>query len=66
MLSAYNLACGYVQRFENGNFRVSLWKEHNAYHVRSHEFNGRGRIAWEVFSSLAQARKSFISLKRKG
>lgn len=66
MLSAYNLACGYVQRFEQGNFSVSLWREHNAYHVRAHEFNGRGRIAWEVFRTLTLARKSFAAMKRKG
>ena len=66
MLSAYNLACGYVQRFERGNFTVSLWKEHGVYHVRAHEFDGRGRIAWEVFSTLKPARKAFQSMKRKG
>jgi hypothetical protein len=66
MLSAYNLACGYVQRFEQGSFRVSLWKEHGVYHVRAHEFDGRGRIAWDVFETLTDARKSFQSMKRKG
>lgn len=62
-VSAYNLQCGYVQRVERGNVRVTLWKEHNTYHVRTHEFDGRGRLAWEVFRTLTPARKEFTRQK---
>ena len=56
-LSAYELACGYVERFEHDNLWVTLWREHGVYHVRAHEFNGRGRLAWSVFSTLTAARR---------
>lgn len=57
MITAYQFACGYVDRVERGKVWVTLWKEHGVYHVRAHEFDGRGRLAWKVFQTLTAARR---------
>ena len=61
-LRPYALACGYVEQRIIGKLHVDLWREHGVYHVRAHEFDGRGRIAWESFSVLQEARKAFIRM----
>jgi hypothetical protein len=61
-LSAYALACGYVQRVEIGDYRVSLYREHGVYHVRAYNFEQSKRIAWDVFHTLGEARKAFRAL----
>ena len=62
--SAYEFACGGIQSFNAGNLRVTIWREHGVYHVRAHEFDGRGRIDWKAFPTLARARKYFGFLIR--
>lgn len=60
-LTIYAFACGYVEQHNNDetNSRVTLWLDSDCYHVRSHQFNGAGRIAWETFVTLKEARKFY-------
>lgn len=57
-LTLYALACGYIQQHDikENDCRVTLWGEGGFYHVRSHQFNGGGRLAWETFQSIKEAR----------
>jgi hypothetical protein len=61
MLSAYELACGYIQRIEKKGVVVTLWREHGVYHVRAHEYS-KGRIQWNTFRLLKDAHKSFADM----
>jgi hypothetical protein len=60
-LTAYSFACGNIQRaaYAVGDYelRVDLWHEGACYHVRAHEHGGRGRLVWDSFGSLTEARK---------
>lgn len=63
-LSAYALACGYIQRTARTigadyELRIDLWHEGACYHVRAHEHGGRGRLCWESFGRLTDARKAY-------
>jgi len=62
-LTAYALACGYCERFEDSNRWKTLYSEHSHYHVQSGPANGP-RSSWEVFSGdeLTKARKLYKSL----
>lgn len=55
-LSAYELACGGMQRAEVHRNTVILWREHGCYHVRA-RFNDC--TEWEGFRTLGEARKAF-------
>ena len=54
-LTAYQLACGYVQEKSNNIAKVQLYKEHHCYHVRS--FNPDSQ--WLTFDTVKEARKAF-------
>lgn len=60
-LTRYAFACGYVEQHDNkeSNCRTVLWLDCGVYHVRSHQFNGAGRIAWETFYTVKEARKAY-------
>lgn len=60
-LTRYAFTCGYVEQHENKetNSRVTLWLDCGYYHVRAHQFNGAGRIAWETFPTVREARKFY-------
>lgn len=61
-LTAYGLACGYVQRRWSGDVVVTMWKEHGAYHVRGvyYRTDRKGdRAFWQAFGKLKEARKCF-------
>lgn len=68
-LTAYGLACGYVQRSQQGNYKVDLYREHNSYHVTL-SVNGR-KVLHDGFGStqLSEARafyrKLIAGVKRK-
>lgn len=55
-LTAYALACGYVQTLGNG------WKlfQDGCYHLR------RSNEEWLTFSSLTQARQAYKLIKKEG
>lgn len=65
MVSAYQLACGHVQRRETATLQTTLWHEYGVYHVRTHEFGGRGRLAWETFQTLREARRKMSRQHRE-
>jgi hypothetical protein len=62
-LSAYQLACGYVQEKRIGADKIEIYREHGAYHVRrfSKFNNGFNTVqeAWLVFDKLIDARRAF-------
>lgn len=58
-VSAYGLACGYIERATLSETQLSLWCEHGVYHVRAHDFGGHGRLFWDSFRLLSAARKRF-------
>lgn len=69
VLSAYYLACGYIEQTQvpsrqvkGATIQVTLWREHSCYHVRAHEFEGAGRLQWQSFHTLYEARKSYRSM----
>lgn len=64
-LSAYALACGYVEQWEqmrNPKHFVKLWREHGCYHVRHHA--DHVRVFWEATPSLTVAHKMFAARVR--
>ncbi|HBO9091777.1 TPA: hypothetical protein NH971_000923 [Pseudomonas aeruginosa] len=60
-LTRYAFTCGYIQRVEvkrgSTETRVDLWHEGACFHVRAHVFNGAGRLFWESFHSITEARE---------
>lgn len=63
LLTPYALACGAVERVENGDVSTTLWKEHCTFHVRQHS-NTSGRIFWDSFDTLGEARKRYAQAVR--
>lgn len=63
-LTAYSLACGYVQRLEEEEFYKELWCEHGSYHVRSGKI-GEPWQRWDTFDNddLTKARKLYNFIK---
>lgn len=64
-LTFYAFACGYIERKEDKNLTLDLWHEGACFHVRAHEFNGRGRLFWECFENLTSARGFFDKQKKE-
>jgi len=58
-LTGYGLACGYIERAEARGISITLWKEHNCYHVRAHNHNTGERLYWNTFDTLTEARKDY-------
>lgn len=63
-LTDYALSCGYIEAFTHPltNIRITLWKEHSAYHVTRAYFGSR-RISWESFDTLGKARAYYAAHK---
>jgi len=62
MITRYELNCGCIERKGSlNNITVTLWKEHNVYHVRAHDFVNSKRIMWQSFQTLKPARNAFTS-----
>ena len=61
-VSAYGLACGYIETFENGDARVSLSEQHGVYHMKG--FDQAGRF-YNTYGTLAIARKFYAKKKRR-
>ncbi len=64
-ITRYELACGCTAGSIKDGISVNLWMEHGAYHVRVHDHNGAGRLAWEVFPGVTLARESFRRMVRQ-
>lgn len=63
-LTPYAMACGYIHRTEVNRVSVEFWSEHQHYHVRSHCYQGGGRLAWDTFTSITAARSAFLRHQR--
>lgn len=64
-LTAYSFACGYIQRAViggAGGVQLDLWREGACYHVRGHKY-GEGRLFWDSYDTLGEARKAFHKAK---
>ena len=64
-LSAYSFACGYVEVDFIAEVRLSMWKEHNTYHVRAHDNKAGQRLFWDVFDTIGPARKRYRQALRE-
>lgn len=60
-LTAYGLACGYIEQSENGNNRVNLYRESCAYHVTSFNMY-TGDKKRDCYDTLKDAQKAYKSL----
>lgn len=60
-LTPYALGCGYIELDERDGIRTTLWAEGGVYHVRQHNHNPEtfGRVFWDVFDTLQEARERF-------
>ena len=58
-LTAYALACGYVESKDLGAVHLSLWSEHGVFHVRAHNRGEGRRVFWESFRTLTDARRHY-------
>ena len=59
-LTAYALACGYVEREEINNVRVALFHEGGPhYHVRAYNLDTGSLIFWKSSSKLTKCRQWF-------
>lgn len=64
-LSQYALACGSVERAAKRNTVINMWLEHGVYHVRGHDHDKRGRLFWDTFETVTEARKYFSTKRRE-
>ena len=63
-LTHYALACGYIETREVNGVSVTLWHEGGpCLHVRAH--GPQGRIFWDSFPTLTEARKRFDKAVRE-
>src|SRR5262245_30259096 len=58
-LTAYALACGYVESKDIGQVNVALWQEHVVFHVRAHDRGTGRRVFWESFRTMTEARRLY-------
>jgi hypothetical protein len=67
-LTAYNLACGCVQKTKIGADTIELYREHSTYHVRrfSAYVDGQRRVQefWGVFETVKDARRAYNRQKQ--
>ena len=62
MLSAYQLACGYIERKQLKHGAITFWHEHGIYHVKrtSYFIDGRPiQDTWLCFETIKDARKAY-------
>ena len=62
-LTAYALACGYVERKGEGDNRTVLDRENGCYHVKGFT---NGKHFWESFGTLTAARKFYSGCLKAG
>ena len=66
-LNAYALACGYIEKVEHNGHRLTLYQDGGCglmTHV-THYSDQDGRIFWETFENITEARKRFDLAKRE-
>lgn len=63
-LTAYALACGYIERTTDKNTTTTLWMEHTCFHVRKHNHQTGKRLCWDTFDKVSAARNHFDKMRR--
>ena len=59
-LTAYALACWYIEQRDINEKVTTLWHEGGpCYHVRQHDFKTNTRVFWDSFDSLPAARARY-------
>lgn len=58
-VTKYGLATGLQEYREKDGVRVTMYMEHSVIHVRCHSFNTHGRIGWQSFRNITDARFAF-------
>ena len=61
-LTVYGLSCGYIERIGYDHGAVTMWREHEVYHVKrtSRFIDGRAiQEAWLVFNKVGDARRAY-------
>lgn len=66
LLNDYALSCGYIEKHDNNGIVTKLFKEHDVYHVRQHDFNNHNRIFWDSFDILTNARNRYFKAIDQG
>lgn len=64
-LTPYSFMCGYIEQIDKNNKRVTLWHEHNTYHVRAHDFSNNTRLVWDTYKTLTEARNGYSKAKKQ-
>lgn len=62
MLTASQLACGYIERLSLKHGTVTLWREHGIYHVKriSYFIDGRPiQDSWVCLETVKESRKAY-------
>jgi len=63
-LTHYAFACGYLQIFDCGQLRLTLWHEGGSvFHVRLFDHENKTRIFWHSFERMLDARKYWHQTK---
>ena len=58
-LTAYALACGYVEQKTYFNVVTTLCREYGVYLVRAYDCGARKWMFWETFDKLTDARRHY-------
>lgn len=62
-LSAYGLACGYIERTEDGQNIVQLSHEHCIYHVKKKVMDTDTKWSiWQSYDTLKDAQQAYKNL----
>lgn len=62
-LSRYAFSCGYIQSWQDGEYKVSMWQEHSCFHVSaSAPFT---ETDWTLYETIGEARRQFALLVRE-
>lgn len=63
-LTVYALACGYVEEFDNGKARLTI-ELNGGFQVKWYPYVQQGKMAWERFDTIVEARKCFKQYKKE-
>lgn len=63
LLTAYALACGYVEFFDRGDLSTRMYKSIGVYTVRTRDMKSF-KVIEEDFRELAKARKAYARQRR--
>jgi hypothetical protein len=58
-LTSYGLSCGFIERERVGDVSITLWREHDCYHVRGHNHATGKRLFWDGYKRLDAARQAY-------